>query len=126
MRYDYKKPAVEKKLNQHPIWRGIGFLIMVIIPFVSFGLSEIILENLAANVSGFSIPSQLRSGPYVVLEDWVIMDLWAVIALAILLMFFLLSLFAMINTLIFGMTRNKNRDIFESDKKDFKKKTKKY
>ena len=126
MRYDYKKTVSKKKLSQHPVWRGIGFLIMVIIPFVSFGLSEIILKYLTDNVSGFSIPSELRSGPYPVTEDWVIMDLWAVIALAILLMFFLLSLFAMMNTLIFGITRDKKRDIFESNKRDFKKKTKKY
>ena len=126
MRYDYNKPTTtnKNKKGQHPVWRGIGFVIMIIIPFISFGFSEIFLNYLKENVSGFSIPSQLRSGPFQVTEDWVIMDILAVFAVGILLMFFLLSIFAIINTLIYGLTRDKKKDVFEANKKEFKKKKK--
>ncbi|MBT3241253.1 MAG: hypothetical protein HON98_11520 [Chloroflexi bacterium] len=124
MRYDYTKPKPKpkKKKGQHPVWRGIGFVIMVIIPIISFGFSEIFLNYLEENVRGFSIPSQLRSGPFQITEDWVIMDILAVIAVGIVVMFFLLSIFAIINTLIYGFTRDKKSDVFEANKKEFKKK----
>ncbi len=124
MRYDYTKPKAPKKKGQHPVWRGIGFVIMIIIPFISFGFSEISLNYLKENVNGFSIPAQLRSGPFQITENWVIIDLFAVIAVGVLMMFFLLSIFAIINTMIYGITRDKKSNIFEANKKEFKKKKK--
>ncbi len=126
MRYDYNSQNTEadkkkKKSKSHPAWRGIGFLIMIIIPLVSFVLSEIFLNYLKENIRGFRVPIELRTRPFEILTDWFVVDLWAVIIIAALIMFFLLSLIVLINTVIFRMTRNKNRNIFESNKKEFKK-----
>ncbi len=38
----------------HPIWRGIGFLLLILIPIISFGLAELLLDWMAANNPAFT------------------------------------------------------------------------
>lgn len=38
----------------HPIWRGIGCLLLILIPIISYGLAEVLLEWLAVNNPNFT------------------------------------------------------------------------
>lgn len=53
---DRKVIAPEKTI--HPIWRGIGCIIMILIPGMSFAATLLILQENAKNV-WFKIPSDL-------------------------------------------------------------------
>jgi len=57
------KPRIERP---HPVWRGIGCLLMVIVPILSFGLAEITVQNPWAQQY---IPYQLLGNP-VMPTDW--------------------------------------------------------
>ena len=54
-RPDYKN---DKKQAVHPVWRGIGFLLMIIIPILSFLASEVILD-MNNQYGWFMIPAEL-------------------------------------------------------------------
>jgi hypothetical protein len=51
-RKQFKLPPI------HPIWRGIGCLLAIIIPFMSFALGHLVIEE---NIENISIPSELRA-----------------------------------------------------------------
>lgn len=58
----------------HPVWRGIGFLLMVVVPIMSFALADILLQQAPTFVDNFSIPPELQgvlSIPgYGVVNNW--------------------------------------------------------
>ena len=54
-----------RKEQPHPVWRGIGCILMIIVPFISFGLAEIIVQSAWAQQF---IPYQLLGNP--VLPTW--------------------------------------------------------
>jgi hypothetical protein len=59
-RYDSsRKPAAyNEKPSIHPIWRGVGFAMMVLIPIISYASSVLLFqENLVKN--WFPVPSDL-------------------------------------------------------------------
>lgn len=41
-----QKPSSARQLGPHPIWRGVGFLLMVLIPILSYAIADLlVLEN---------------------------------------------------------------------------------
>lgn len=47
----------------HPIWRGIGFILLILIPFIAFGFSGMILDYVIENYPGLAqSPSQIIYG----------------------------------------------------------------
>jgi hypothetical protein len=54
----YMKPTPPPKKETHPIWRGIGFVFMIIVPILSYFATILIIdENLKQN--WFPFPSDL-------------------------------------------------------------------
>jgi hypothetical protein len=54
----YSRPAQPDKRSVHPIWRGIGCLLLILIPVLSFAAARTFLqENSQAN--WISIPKEL-------------------------------------------------------------------
>jgi hypothetical protein len=45
MSYQYRKAKPEHKEKVHPIWRGIGCLLLVLIPVISFAASVLLVEE---------------------------------------------------------------------------------
>ncbi|NJN43714.1 MAG: hypothetical protein HC806_02565 [Anaerolineae bacterium] len=45
MSYQYREAEPENKDKVHPIWRGIGCLLLVIIPVISFAASVLLVEE---------------------------------------------------------------------------------
>jgi len=57
-----QKPSSAKKLGPHPVWRGVGFLFIVLIPLLSFAIADVLLqENFKQN--WFPIPGDILARP---------------------------------------------------------------
>jgi hypothetical protein len=54
----YRKEEAPKVRKIHPIWRGIGFLLIIIIPFISF-IGALILIDENAKRGWYRIPADL-------------------------------------------------------------------
>ncbi len=62
MKYrSYEKKLPQRSSEPHPVWRGIGCIIMVIIPVVSFALSVLTID--AAIQNGIEIPRSISGYP---------------------------------------------------------------
>jgi hypothetical protein len=56
--YEFSRPGDEKRWKVHPIWRGIGCLLMIIIPVVSYaGAALLVRENI--EYAWFQVPVEL-------------------------------------------------------------------
>ena len=56
----YNRQTTEKldPWKIHPIWRGIGCILIIVIPIFSFALAHTLIE---ANISNIGIPTELRA-----------------------------------------------------------------
>jgi hypothetical protein len=57
----YERKGPPRHNEPHPIWRGIGCLIMLIVPVLSFGISTILVQM--APSLGIQIPVELLGRP---------------------------------------------------------------
>ncbi len=101
MGIDYRKHEKSKPyvLRPHPIWRGIGCALMVIIPIMSFGLADMLIPYLYAHFPGFHLPPELNAS-FTIFEGWQVRHFWAVVGLATLLAFLLYGLLAIANSIL--------------------------
>jgi hypothetical protein len=95
-RYTVVKKPEEKRPEIHPIWRGIGFLLMILLPFIAFaGAMLIIQENKARG--WVQIPAKaLIPGPYpdALVIAFILLLLWvALFAILQLITFLVFKLF---------------------------------
>ena len=58
----YERKAPPNRNEPHPIWRGIGCLIMLIVPVLSFGISTILVQM--APSLGIQLPVKLLGRPF--------------------------------------------------------------
>lgn len=59
-----RQSKIEKPQGPHPIWRGIGFMFMILIPLLSFLIADVLIqENLLQEWFNFSIPADLYAKP---------------------------------------------------------------
>lgn len=123
MGVDYRRyPKNEEKIARpHPVWRGIGCLLMIVIPVLAFGLADVLMPTLRTALPGFNLPPQLR-GNFEITPGWVITDFWAVVGLAVLLAFALYAILAVVNSIIYSATANKNLKAFDAPAERYKKK----
>ena len=52
----HKRDKVERPWKVHPIWRGIGCILLVLIPLISWAVAELVLQT---NLQELSLPPQL-------------------------------------------------------------------
>jgi hypothetical protein len=57
----YQREAPPRQKDPHPIWRGIGCLIMLLVPILSFGISTILVQT--APSLGIQLPVELLGRP---------------------------------------------------------------
>lgn len=86
------KKAKPRKREIHPIWRGVGFAMIVLIPFLSYIGTLIILEE-NAKQGWFSIPRDLISP---VIEPY----FYAKIIITVVLMFIFYVIFMFITAIL--------------------------
>jgi len=53
-----RRPGAPKTPAIHPVWRGIGCIFMVIIPLISFFISNLLIQN-DARISWIGIPPEM-------------------------------------------------------------------
>ena len=56
-----------RREEPHPIWRGIGCMMLIIVPFLSFGLAEVTVQDPWAQQY---IPFQLLGNPVIPASYW--------------------------------------------------------
>jgi hypothetical protein len=97
---DIKKS--EELRNVHPVWRGIGFIMMVLIPLVAFAASDILIQALPDLVAGFALPEVLMF--HVTIPGYgEVRNMGAVIVMTLLLSATFYSLFLLINSVIINV-----------------------
>lgn len=87
--YQKELPPNPKKLPVHPVWRGIGCILLVVVPIISFIASTILINN-RQHIKWILIP-----------EDIIIQKLWdpyilVKIVYALILSFVLLAIITII------------------------------
>lgn len=105
---NYNKDSEEPR-GLHPAWRGIGCLLMLVIPIISFAGADLVIRFARGNVAGFFVPTQLR-GNLGIPGYGVVVDFYAVVLLAFLIALVLFAFLAVINSFIYsmsGMTRRR-------------------
>lgn len=112
----------ERSDEPHPIWRGIGLVMMVLIPLVSFALSDVLLQW--GRTRGVTIPVELRTGVTAVPLYGDVVDIYAILILAAAIMLVLFGLFTIINAAVYRASGNKTYQAFESTPQKYKKKRK--
>lgn len=110
-------------IGPHPIWRGIGCILMVVIPIITFVLSDILMGWMRVNVPGFSIPPNLR-GSFAITSSWVVNDIWAVVGLTVILSFAAFAVLMIINSMIYAATGTKNLNTLNAPAQKYKPKKK--
>jgi len=62
MKYaQYQKKPLPKPVQPHPIWRGIGFLMMIIVPLMSYAAGVLTVEYALSH--NYPLPYQLLGSP---------------------------------------------------------------
>lgn len=115
----------EKKQREdepHPAWRGIGFLMIILIPILSFLISIEVVAALA--MRGFVLPEELRRPPQEILGMGPFANLPAILVFGVLIAAVLFGVFAVINAIIYGASAGNTYRAFESPPEQYKKKKK--
>ena len=109
----------ERESQPHPIWRGVGFAMIVLIPIISFVISDNLIQYWQRSVSGFVLPDDLRRS-----IDGIVENFWGVILLTGILTLAIFAIFSFINAMVYRTTREKNVRVFESSPQRYKPKKK--
>jgi hypothetical protein len=113
----------ERERLPHPIWRGIGFAMIVLIPVISFVISDELIQYWQNNVPGFSLPPNLRQSLVIPIYGE-IDNFWGVLILTAILTLAIFAIFSFINAMVYRATREKNIRVFESSPQRYKPKKK--
>lgn len=119
---DSQREEVERRRQPHPIWRGIGFLMIVLIPVVSFVFSDVMVQF--AKKRGVAIPEQLARISLNIPMYGKVNDLLAVLILTFVVALVLFSIFTIINAAAYRASADKTTQVFESKPQYFKRKRK--
>ena len=95
-----KKAAYNEAPEVHPIWRGIGFILMVITPIMGYAIATVLIQE-NAQKGWVAIPPELLS-PWLHPYLFIYIGLTLVIALAL---FMIFQLFTFIIYRLFGPSR---------------------
>ena len=107
----------------HPVWRGIGFFLLILIPILSFALADVAVQYVKLNVRGARVPEAFQPDinlpVYGTVNDWPL-----VLIVAFLFALALFSIFSVFNAAAYRATRDQNKSVFESEKQPYKPKRK--
>jgi len=118
----FEKEKREKSREPHPVWRGIGLVMMIMIPIISFAASDLLLQ--AARRSGMVFPPQFQSPPTNIPVYGPVTDLKAVLIVGFVVMLILFGFFSIINAAIYGQSKGSTYQHFQAEPKAYKRKRK--
>jgi hypothetical protein len=108
----------------HPMWKPIGFLLMVFVPFFSFGLADIAMKWIIENVEDFSLPPILESDPINIWGDWIVYNLPGTILITVIITIVLFLILALFNSIIYSANSDRNLSALHVPEERRKKKKK--
>lgn len=92
----YREPAkFNEKPEVHPIWRGVGFVLIILIPILSFGIALLLINENAKN-GWFAIPPEFIS-------KWIEPLLFIKIGLTLAIAFIIYVVFQLITFIAFRL-----------------------
>lgn len=97
------KEQREKERQPHPVWRGIGCLMMLFIPIFSLLASMELIPYMAQNVSGFGLPAVMMRS-LTLIPGITIKYFLAVLGLTVILSLGLFAVMAVANAVIYSMS----------------------
>lgn len=110
----------ERDPDPHPVWRGIGLVMMVLIPILSFAISDQLMIYM--NENNMRIIEQLMAPP-VEVPLWGVVYNWpAMLTFTFVISLIMFGFFAVINAMIYSTSSNKTLRTLESAPKRFKRK----
>jgi hypothetical protein len=118
----FEKEKREKAKEIHPVWRGIGLIMIFLIPILSFALSDVLLQSARSN--GIVIPLELQSGMTELPVYGPVLDLKAVLIFGFAIMLVLFGLFTIINAAVYRGSKDSTYQIFQAAPKQYKRKRK--
>lgn len=107
----------------HPVWRGIGCLLFIVTPVISFAVADLLLDYMIANLDGFYLPGALRGTVDIPLYGPV-NDFYGTLVFTAVISMALWAVFAIVNSMIYAATKSRNLSVFESSSEQYKKKRK--
>lgn len=113
----------ERERLPHPIWRGIGFAMIVLVPAISFVISDELIKNWQNSIPGFVLPGNLRRTLEIPIYGEVD-NFWGVLILAAIITLAIFAIFSFLNAMVYRSTREKNLRVFESSPQRYKPKKK--
>jgi hypothetical protein len=119
--FDRKKR--ERDREPHPIWRGIGIVMIVVVPIISFATSDLIIEWMKKD-KGFRIPDPLAKWDIDIPLYGRVDDALAVLLFALVVMLIVFGIFTVINAFAYQATSDRNLRRFESRPQTYKRKRK--
>lgn len=114
--------AKERSEEPHPVWRGIGMILMIGIPILSYAIADQLMNYLARN--GIVISEQLLAPPEVVPILGEVYNWPALLVFTILIALVLFGLFAIVNAMVYSTSSNSTLRTLESPPKRLRKKRK--
>ncbi len=97
----YERDYQKEPTGPHPVWRGIGFLLMAVIGVMSYAGANILVE--ANKINGWvRLPVELVGG-----TSWA-PDLWAELVVMFFLMMIGFGVFTIIYSIIYRVSRPKD------------------
>lgn len=113
----------ERDREPHPIWRGIGVVMLVLVPIISFALSDLLIQWMKRE-RGFDIPEPLAKWNWDIPGYGIVYDALAVVLFALVVMLIVFGIFTVINAIAYRATSDKNLMRFESRPQRYKRKRK--
>jgi len=103
-RYSHRPTEVkERPYEIHPIWRGIGCIMLIIAPFMAFSAAHI-LVNLDMEYGWLAVPREMRGAVTIDLLGLTIEHLYADLLIMVLLLLLGFGLLMVLYAIIYGMT----------------------
>lgn len=120
----FEQKKREKKREPHPVWRGIGFIMMILIPLLAFSLADVAVSYIKEQ--GYAIPQEFRYEVIDIPLYGPVTDIWAILGLGFVIALILFAVMAFISAAIYGSSRESTYQSFQSAPKRYKKKKKLY
>ncbi len=110
----------ERSKWPHPIWRGIGMVMMLLTPVVSFAIADLLVKYLDQKVRDFTLPDNLLKS--VDIPGYGTVEMFGGVLIATLIVTMALyGILFTINSIIYSMFREQNLLALESKPERYKK-----
>lgn len=119
----YVNPSAKERSEEpHPVWRGIGLVMIILIPILSFAISSQLMLYFAQE--GIAVSEQLLAPATEIPLVGEIYNWPALLVFTLVISLILFGVVVVINAVIYGASSNQTLRTFESQPKRFKKKRK--